>query len=551
MLYFLYLVLLLDFKNVPQVQATVRLVNGFNRCSGRVEVLYNGQWGTVCGDYWDLSDAAVVCKEMGCGDATEAKASAYFGQGTGKIWMDNVNCVGTESSLINCVSAGWGVTECGHGGDAGVICQDLVRLVNGMDSCSGRVEVFHDGEWGTVCDNGWDLSDAAVVCREVGCGNAREAKIDAYFGEGVGQIWMDATQCTGSETALESCNSTKWDIESCTHSEDAGVFCNPPVRLVNGINSCSGRVEVLHNGQWGTVCKDFWDSSDAAVVCKELGCPTGGEVKSFTFFAPGVGTIWMDDVQCTGTELSLTDCTFRGWGTHNCDHTFDVGIICRDIRLVDGSNQCSGRVEVLYNDQWGTVCDAGWDLTDAAVVCNSMGCGTPIAAETGAFFGQGSGPVWLDDMSCSGNEPSVKNCSSMALGTSTCSHEQDAGVVCNPPVRLVNGINSCSGRVEVLHNGQWGTVCNDFWNTTDASVVCKEVGCPTGGEVKSFTYFGPGGGALWMDDVYCTGTELSLTDCTFRGWGIHNCDHSFDVGVICREPDFMETEVQSVLLFSK
>nr|XP_055046950.1 scavenger receptor cysteine-rich domain-containing group B protein-like [Misgurnus anguillicaudatus] len=143
---------------------------------------------------------------------------------------------------------------------------------------------------------------------------------------------MDATQCTGRETSLESCNSTEPDIENCTHSEDAGVICYPPVRLMNGINSCSGRVEVLHNGQWGTVCKDFWDSTDAAVVCKEIGCPTGGEVKSFTYFGPGGGALWMDDVQCTGTELSLTDCTFRGWGTHNCDHSFDAGVICRGRR---------------------------------------------------------------------------------------------------------------------------------------------------------------------------------------------------------------------------
>ncbi|XP_073726154.1 scavenger receptor cysteine-rich domain-containing protein DMBT1-like [Misgurnus anguillicaudatus] len=271
-----------------------------------------------------------------------------------------------------------------------------VRLINGSNQCSGRVEVLYNNQWGTICDAGWDLTDAAVVCSSMDCGTPVAAKTGAFFGQGSGPVWLDA-----------------------------------PVRLVNGENSCSGRVEVLYNGQWGTVCSDNWDFPDAVVVCREVGCPTGAEAKLYSYFGSGVGTIWMNNVQCGGNEWSLKDCKFRGWASHNCNHSFDAGVTCRDIRLVNGSNLCSGRVEVLNNNQWGTVCDAGWDLTDAAVVCKSMGCGTPIEVKTGAFFGQGSGPVWLDDVTCSGNEPRVTSCPSKALGTSTCSHGQDAGVICN------------------------------------------------------------------------------------------------------------------------
>lgn len=87
-------------------------------------------------------------------------------------------------------------------------------------------------------------------------------------------------------------------------------------------------------------------------------------------------------------------------------------------------------MEVLYNDEWGTVCDAGWDLKDAKVLCKNLGCGTPVAVKRGAFFGQGSGPVWLEDVSCSGNETSVTQCPSNEIGTSTCEHGQDAGIIC-------------------------------------------------------------------------------------------------------------------------
>nr|XP_055046929.1 deleted in malignant brain tumors 1 protein-like [Misgurnus anguillicaudatus] len=529
MLYFLWLIFLYDFRNA-QAESPVRLVSGVSYCSGRVEVFYNETWGTVCHDSWDISDATVVCREMGCGDVIEVKYWSYFGQGSGPIWMNNVSCNGTESSLTNCGSSGWGVAYCGHWQDAGVVCQASVRLVNGTDSCSGRVEVLHDGQWGTVCDNGWDLSDAAVVCREVGCAEAREVKIGAYFGAGSGQIWMDAAQCSGSEATLVNCNSTKWGpTQKCTHSKDAGVICNHPVRLMNGSNSCSGRVEVYHNGQWGTVCTDSWDSTDAAVACKELGCPTGAEAKTYSYFGPGVGPIWMKQVQCTGTELSIMDCTPNGWGTTDCNERNDAGVICRDVRLVNGSNQCSGRVEVVHDNQWGTVCDAGWDLKDAAVVCKHMGCGSPIAAETGAFFGQGSGPVWLDNVRCTGNESAVTNCSSKALGKSTCSHEQDAGVVCHV-VNLVNGTKPCNGRVQTHYGNDWGSVCFTGWDEEDATVLCKELICGDAGEPVSYEL--PSVLPIWMDNVACSGNELALQSCP-SGLGVSSCLNDLQAGVIC------------------
>jgi len=77
----------------------------------------------VCDDGWDLSDAAVVCREMGCGDVIEAKRGPYFGQGSGPIWMDDVQCAGNESTLKNCSSSGWGVNNCRHQQHSGVICQ--------------------------------------------------------------------------------------------------------------------------------------------------------------------------------------------------------------------------------------------------------------------------------------------------------------------------------------------------------------------------------------------------------------------------------------------
>lgn len=99
------------------------------------------------------------------------------------------------------------------------------RLVNGSSFCSGRVEVFHNGEWGTVCDDNWSLVDAKVVCREVGCGQELSALSRAAFGQGSGPIWLDEVTCAGLEAALSQCWDGSWGSHNCNHREDAGVEC--------------------------------------------------------------------------------------------------------------------------------------------------------------------------------------------------------------------------------------------------------------------------------------------------------------------------------------
>ena len=101
---------------------SVRLVNGLTRYEGRVEVYYDGQWGTVCDDGWKLSAAQIVCNELGFGPAISARYNASYGVGSGQIWLDDVNCVGTESTIGNCSHSEWGVHNCNHDEDAGVKC---------------------------------------------------------------------------------------------------------------------------------------------------------------------------------------------------------------------------------------------------------------------------------------------------------------------------------------------------------------------------------------------------------------------------------------------
>ena len=88
------------------------------------------------------------------------------------------------------------------------------------------MEVYYNGEWGTVCDNGWDLNDAQVVCRQLDYGQAISAQSDVFYGRANGRIWLTNVNCTGRELVIGNCSHSEWgNVGSCSHSSDAGVRC--------------------------------------------------------------------------------------------------------------------------------------------------------------------------------------------------------------------------------------------------------------------------------------------------------------------------------------
>ena len=109
----------LPADSYPEVSA--RLVGGLTDAEGRVEVNYEGTWGTVCNDvYWGFNDAMVVCRMLGY--SSVLAAHVMYGQGSGNVWLSNLACTGNESSISECLHIGWGETNCDHTKDAGVTC---------------------------------------------------------------------------------------------------------------------------------------------------------------------------------------------------------------------------------------------------------------------------------------------------------------------------------------------------------------------------------------------------------------------------------------------
>ncbi|KAJ7324432.1 hypothetical protein JRQ81_017452 [Phrynocephalus forsythii] len=434
------------WANCDCSQGAVRLKE-----DGRVELYFGGMWGMVCGDQWTDWDASVVCRQLGFGTIGTAQKQSCSDLGPVPIHMQSANCRGNEKMLLQCSYQKMSRTCL-----QGAAVANCVPLQGGEKSFEGRVEVYHDGSWGTICDDQWDDKDAEVVCRQLGLSGSPKAVSWAHFGQGSGPILLDDVECSGNEFSLDQCKKSSWGEHNCDHIEDAGVTCDPlaegTIRLAGGNNPNEGRVEVYHNGGWGCVCDDGWTGSTAQVACRQLGFSGPARLASKGEFASGQGFILLDDVACTGTELSLFDCPHGNWGQHDCSHEEDVGVHCSlesnkiveeatgnwpqilprglSVRLVDGDSPKEGRVEVFLHGQWGSVCDDEWTERDAAVVCRQLGY-SAAKAKAVAHRGKGHARIHLSHVECRGSERSLEECTLQENGIRSCWHGRGAGVVCD------------------------------------------------------------------------------------------------------------------------
>uniref|UniRef100_A0A803V002 protein-lysine 6-oxidase n=1 Tax=Ficedula albicollis TaxID=59894 RepID=A0A803V002_FICAL len=354
---------------------------------GRLEVLYQGRWGTVCDDGFDFHVATVACRQLGYTAAITWTHSATYGQGEGPIWLDNVRCGGSEGSLAECAHNGWGISDCHHGEDAGVVCSGqrlpgnspqattsghlgemsgltleevrlkpiLARAKLSMPVMEGAVEVKHSGRWRQVCDANWTRNNSRVVCGMLGF--PREKHINTSF----------------------------------------------------------------YRKLWNRKLKD----PNSSVVCRQLGYGTAKQALVGARMGQGLGPIHMSNVRCTGHERSLGECRFQDAEQNGCQHEADAAVRCHmpfmdfksQVRLAGGRNPEEGVVEVLVpvqgKLQWGAVCGAQWGLNEAMVVCRQLGLGFASHALQETWYWAGSpdaSRVVMSGVRCAGTELALQQC---------------------------------------------------------------------------------------------------------------------------------------------
>ncbi|XP_027552117.1 deleted in malignant brain tumors 1 protein-like [Neopelma chrysocephalum] len=539
-----------EFDTAVICQGFSRLVGGDRACAGRLEVRQHRAWVGVCAEHMDMKMAQVVCRELGCGVALAIPGSGRFGAGTGPLWEGGFNCTGTEPLLSACARRVPHSPDCA--GHATIICSSYTgfRLGNSSSGCAGRVEVAVRGTWGSVCATNWDLPDADVLCRHLGCGHAVTVPPGGSFGSGDGPLRPDAFGCSGSERHPGECPVAVLGKPPCTPGNAAAVNCSGIVsslRLVEGESRCDGWLELaISPGVWRRVPGEVLPEGNFSVVCGKLGC--GGLDKSDAVV--GTVPVWnMSDseqnitIEVVRTVWKMTDQEMYVWlndfivwdmttGPTSIPH--GAAIVCsgsRRVRLAGGAGRCAGRVEVYAGGTWSSVCQERWDLQAAAVVCRELGCGAALEAPGSARFGPGAGTPWPYVVECAGSEESLWECPRSERRKC----ERGAGAVCSEQLslRLAGGRGRCSGYLELLHNGTWGRVCATGTSPGTAAAVCRQLGCGDGGQLAPAPAQQPA--PAWLAWVGCEEGARSLWGCPSAPWHLQACGPGGDAYVACVE----------------
>ncbi|XP_078332359.1 uncharacterized protein LOC144625438 isoform X3 [Crassostrea virginica] len=578
-----------------------------------VEIFQNDGWKNMCSYNWKPENSMVICRQLNLSTDVIFSTSEYRGYSSS---ASNIvfNCNGTEQYIKECLSTSSTCTYirqlmCGqcpewrYSSDCSQQCSCDRKTSTGCDEITGDC-VCHDGYQGVDCSCHTTVSSCIGPYSK--CEYERCTCTDGLFNT--------STNCSDRENVLYFCSFIKPNSYA---TNICGIDTSQRYLVTNRYASTSSYSWRPKTGSDNVFyvyvdTKPYYASSSSYYSKLNISIGNGPSRMClyFDYVLDGEGSIEVSTTDSTGNESNIVNlsgtqetwttkatyidsrhainmiifrmeertaldkvfitnssCSCANWTFgNNCDecacvrlHTefcnkangqchckpgftgeacqcVDNGQPCPHlIRLVNGNTTSMGRVEVVTNGVWSTVCDQGWSYNEASVVCNQLGLGRYGIPVMDAGFGKGVGPVYLSNVDCNGDEADLLNCT---FTRATCNHDQDAGVKCvnkSSSIRLVGGSSDFNGRIEVRldGSGSWGTVCDDGFSEEDARVACRELGLPTRSvEAKSAAYYGAGSGSILLSNLRCSGTENTLQECS-KTVRPSSCSHYEDAGVSC------------------
>ncbi|XP_041374983.1 LOW QUALITY PROTEIN: deleted in malignant brain tumors 1 protein-like [Gigantopelta aegis] len=518
---------------------------------GRVSINYDGEVGHVCSTGFDDVAAGVVCRQLGFKDGVSS-VTAYSGGNSGRVWISNVTCSGSEESIFGCRVL-WNPNSPITCVAAGVICFNSARLVHGNNINYGLLKVTFGATLGAVCDTYWDDKDTSVACRELGYQYGKSLCCGA-MGDGIPPV-MDSVKCSGSEAHVTDCLHEIPMTTTCMgHNVAVVCYRQAPTTVLSwrlgGGNLYTGEVLVDFLNVTGRVCPDGWDQNDAHVACRELGFAKGSPYSHYVSqkYATDHGPYWTSRIRCSGNEKTLADCPMTALGAvQACSSQFSAGLQCFDTtgffyRLKDGSSSKRGRVEVSVDGSWGTVCGQDFDDAEASVFCKTLGfVGGAVDYDT--LLPAVGGAIYEADFRCSGEEALLADCPHRgwrrAFSEGCVNHTNDVVVNCFNMVRATGTSAPKEGPLQLYHNSSWNIVCDTDFDDVTASVVCREMGYIGGRSICCSAYGHKHGGqnaddsSLNWYSLICDGNENSPLECEIQP----GCRSKLYTSVLCNDKD--------------
>ncbi|XP_075871012.1 scavenger receptor cysteine-rich type 1 protein M160-like [Nelusetta ayraudi] len=475
----------------------VRLVGGKSGCRGTLEMRQGVEWRGLRklprGFWW----AGRVCSQLNCGSVISVGLRRSNSPTT--KWAIVRDC--DESSLADCY-----FYDEYSSINVEITCSDATRLVNGTDTCSGRLQVKPNLEWLSVCAEGFTQQSAQVACRELGCG-VLSAMTRVFTEQIETPTWKSNFHCRGNESSLKGCRKSPRERTSCFPGEAVWLCCSDPddLRLVGGTSRCNGRVQLKHDDEWRDLVLFLADRSASTFICHWLSC---GSPISLVAREKSTPSIWVMYNSCVQSDASLRDCvtTF--------DQPWDTGIeiYCSDsVRLINETSACSGMLGVKSNGSWFSVCEKDLTQQNAEVFCRELGCGPPSSQQL-ALHGNPGEEVVAQNIHCQGNESVLLDCQWLTSARDECSSSQSVTLTCFDNVRLSGAKSRCAGTLEMAIRGEWRRVIADGpWDRNSTAVLCEQLGC--GSAVSESTIWDNRSRPIWEISTSCIHTTSALSDC--------------------------------------